>query len=359
VDQIIGHIDMDAFFASVEERDKPYLKGLPVIIGSDPQEGAGRGVVSTANYTARKLGIHSALPIVKAWRFCEESRKAGGLRCAFVSPNMSRYNEASQQIFDIVRTYVPIISQTSVDEAYLDLSFCKTYKEAESLAREITNRIKKEVHLTASVGIAPTKMVAKIASDYQKPNGLTVVTPKKVLKFLEPLPIRAIPGIGKKAEQTCMRVGITTIRDAQKFSWDELQEYFGSMGFTLWERARGIDSRSVVAEAPKRKSIGKHYTFTHDTNDMHEVLEVLRGQIQTILKEVKKKGFKEFRTIVLTVRFDDFVTRTRSLTLDTAIYTKRDLELKATKLVLPFFEKVENPQGKAIRLIGVRVEKLL
>lgn len=350
---------MDAFFASVEERDKPYLKGLPIIVGSDPKEGRGRGVVSTANYKARELGIHSALPITKAWEYCEISRKKGGLRCAFVTSGSPRYREASKKVFSLLRTLVPTIAQTSIDEAYLDLSSCKSYVKAEKLARNLKKQVKKEIGLTCSIGIGPNKMIAKIASDYDKPNGLTAISSEEVEAFLAPLSVRAIPGVGKKAGNTFTRLGIKTIRDLQKYSWEDLEKNFGTQGFSIWERAHGIDERSVIAEKPERKSIGKHYTFDVDTNDMEEVLHIIRKQIQTVLKEMKKQRFKGFRTVVLTVRFSDFITRTRSLTVDEPISTARDFELKVTKLLFPFFEKKENPTGKAIRLIGVRAEKLV
>lgn len=349
---------MDAFFASVEERDKPYLKGLPVIVGSDPQEGKGRGVVSTANYRARKLGIHSALPIQQAWKFCEASRKRGESRCVFITSGFARYGKASREVFKIVGSLVPRMTQTSVDEAYLDLSFCKTFKKAEVFARGIKKKIKKETGLTCSIGIGENKMIAKICSDFEKPDGLTVVLPGDAEKFLRPLSIRSIPGVGKVSEQIFKNLGVKTIGDAQKYSWEDFQNKFGKHGFSMWERVRGIDERSVELEKAKRKSIGKHYTFATDTRDMKEVVDIIRKQIKVILSEVKKQGFKEFRTVVLTVRFEDFVTRTRSLTLALPISAAKELELKATKLLLPFFEKKENPKDKAIRLIGVRVEKL-
>jgi len=349
---------MDAFFASVEERDKPYLKGLPVVVGSDPQEGKGRGVVSTANYQARKLGIGSALPIQKAWQLCEESRKKGGPRCAFITSGFSRYGEASSHVFAVVRTLVPEIAQTSVDEAYLDLSFCGTFKKAQALAVKIKKEVKKQTGLTCSIGIGASKMVAKICSDYEKPDGLTVVLPEDTEDFLKPLSIRSIPGVGKVSEQTFKKLGVRTIEDAQKYSWEEFQKKFGKHGFSMWEKVRGIDEREVETKKAKRQSIGKHYTFARDTKDMKEVLGVLKEQIKTILQSVKNQGFVEFRTVVLTVRFEDFTTRTRSLTLEESIRTAKELELKATKLLFPFFETKENPKGLAIRLIGVRVEKL-
>ena len=358
-ERIIGHIDMDAFFASVEERDKPYLKGLPVVVGSDPQEGRGRGVVSTANYQARILGVHSALPIRKAWELCEASRKAGGPRCVFVTSGFARYGKASIDVFKIVRARVPVISQTSVDEAYLDLSFCKTFKKARVFAQTLKKEIQKGTGLSCSIGIGNSKMLAKICSDHEKPNGLTVVLPENTETFLHPLSIRSIPGVGVKAAETFARLGVRTIGDAQKYSWEEFQAKFGKHGFSLWERVRGIDERPVEGEKVKRKSIGKHYTFAVDTHEVKEVLAVAKEQIKSIVHEVHAQGFTEFRTVVLTIRFADFTTTTRSLTLSSPIASARDLELKVTKLLFPFFEKSGNPQGKAIRLVGVRVEKMV
>ena len=359
MERIIGHVDMDAFFASVEERDKPYLKGLPVIVGADPKEGAGRGVVSTANYEARKLGIGSALPIRTAWQLCEEHRAHGGARCVFITSGFSKYRTASHEVFAVLRELVPTVAQVSVDEAYLDFTHTKSYTKALTLGQHIQQTIKKRTGLTCSIGIGPNKMIAKIASDFNKPNGLTVVTPQDVHAFLAPLPVRRIPGVGKKATETFRRMGVHTIGDVQKYSWEALQAQFGTHGFSMWERVRGIDERAVVAEPAVRKSIGKHHTFSEDTRSREEVLLVVRKQCKSILAQVHARAFTSFRTVVLTVRFENFTTVTRSLTRDEPMTTQKDIELKATKLLLPFFEKTENPTNSAIRLVGVRVEKLM
>ncbi len=357
--RIVGHIDMDAFFASVEERDKPYLRGLPVIIGADPKGGSGRGVVSTANYKARELGIHSALPIQSAWKRCEAARRGGGARCVFITGNHHRYTSVSKEVFSIVRAHIPIVSETSIDEAYMDLSFCETYDTAKALATSLKRTLKKETNLSCSIGIGANKMIAKIASDYEKPNGLTVVRPEETEAFLAPLPIRAIPGIGVVAEQRCNRQGIYTVADAQQISWQDAESLFGKHGFSLWERFRGIDERKIETAPPTRKSIGKHHTFAVDTEDMEYVIRVLRNQTEQIVHEVARRGFTEFRTVVLTVRFADFTTTTRSLTAEMPLTTSKDIMLKLMKLVLPFFDSSGNPKHKAIRLIGVRVEKLV
>ena len=209
--KIIAHIDLDAFFASVEEREKPYLRGLPVVVGSDPAGGKGRGVVATANYRAREYGIHSAMPITRAWRLSEWARKKGMPTVAFITPGNRKYGKASREVFRIVCRYVKKIEQTSVDEAYLDMSAPHSYAKARVLARAIQRQIIRETHLTASVGIGPNRMVAKIASGYQKPRGLTVVVPERVMAFLAPLATRDIPGIGPKAEAALARLGIRTV----------------------------------------------------------------------------------------------------------------------------------------------------
>lgn len=349
---------MDAFFASVEERDKPYLKGMPVIVGADPSGGAGRGVVSTASYAARRYGIYSATPIGKAWRLCEEAHKQGKPACVFITPEFSRYGEAAREVFAIVRRFVPDIEQTSIDEAYLNMSFSKSFKAARGIAEDIKRAIKKGTALSCSIGIAPNKMVAKIASDYQKPDGLTVVAPRKVESFLAPLPVLAIPGVGPKAEGKFRALSAGTIQDARRLSWQEMEAHFGSLGISLYERLRGIDDRPFETLPTLRKSIGKHHTFSADTRDMDAVLAVIREHAAEITATMKRKGFTAFKTVVLTVRFEDFTTATRSLTLDAPAASARPIVLAATKLLFPFFEKSGNPNGQAIRLVGVRVEKL-
>jgi nucleotidyltransferase/DNA polymerase involved in DNA repair len=201
--------------------------------------------------------------------------------------------------------------------------------------------------------------VAKIASDHQKPDGLTVVTAKRAEQFLAPLLVKAIPGIGPKAAQALRALGAESISDARRFSWEELERRFGSQGLSLWERFRGIDERPIAAEAPERKSIGKHFTFDTDTHDMEEVLAVIKEQANEIMDTLKRKSFRSFKTVVVTVRFTDFTTNTRSLTLDAPANSARSIILTATKLLFPFFEKSGNPEGKAIRLVGVRIEKLV
>jgi len=181
---IIGHLDLDAFFAAVEERDRPELRGQPLVVGADPEGGRGRGVVSTANYAARRYGIHSAMPISRAWKLSEAARRRGEPPVVFVPPRLSRYAEVSARVMAIVRRHVPLVEEAGIDEAYLDLSFAGNFAAAREICRTIKEQIKAEEHLTASIGVGPNKLIAKIASDFQKPDGLTVVTPEEAEAFL-------------------------------------------------------------------------------------------------------------------------------------------------------------------------------
>jgi nucleotidyltransferase/DNA polymerase involved in DNA repair len=361
--KIIAHIDLDAFFASVEEREKPWFEGMPVVVGADPLGGKGRGVVSTANYKAREYGVGSALPISKAWKLCEEAKKKGGPSCAFIVPRFAKYSEASTEVFDVVAEYTEVVQQTSVDEAYLDFTKYGSYRKAEEFAERLRNKIKRKTRLTASIGIGPNKMIAKIASDFHKPNGLTVILPKNVESFLAPLPVRKIPGIGPKTATALKSKNIHTVQDIRTMSWEVLEKQFGKWGFELYEKAwgRGSDTLHVEEDA---KSVGEHETFMADTKDMRFVSGRLSKICTNIICHLEKKkdknkdrGIRRFRTVVLTVRFSDFETRQRSITSKEPMCTLRELNRQSLKLLLPFFERKENPRKKAIRMIGVRVEK--
>lgn len=356
--RIIAHIDLDAFFASVEEREKPYLRGAPLVIGADPKGGEGRGVVSTASYPARAYGVKSAMPITKAWRLCEEARGRGEPPCVFLSPYPRKYGAASREVFKIVYEYTERIEQVSVDEAYLDFSHYKSFGGAAAVAKQMQEAILGRTQLTCSIGIGPSKLIAKLASERRKPRGLTVVTPDKVDRFLKPLPLQAIPGIGPKAMERFARRRIKTIRDARALSWEELGKMFGTWGFGVYERLRGIDDRDVETEHEDAKSIGKHTTFDEDTFDMEEIFTELAKQSHKIVKTMRGDGFRGFRTVVLTIRFADFETLNRSLTIKEPLNTAAELELKGIKLALPFFDSRENPRKKKIRLVGLRIEKL-
>jgi DNA polymerase IV (DinB-like DNA polymerase) len=354
---IIGHLDMDAFFAAVEERDHPEWRGLPLVVGADPRDGRGRGVVSTANYPARRYGIHSAMPISRAWDLAEAARRREELETVFVTPNFPRYAEFSRRIMALVRRHVPRVQVVGIDEAYLDLGFCQSFQEARGLCRKIQDEIKAQEGLTASVGIGPNKLVAKIASDHQKPDGLTVVRAEEAEDFLAPLPIRIIPGVGPKTEQFLARQGIRKVADVKRFTPEELERLLGKWGLALYEKARGRGS-ALLKTSREPKSIGEQETFFEDTRDIEFLFGRVWAMCRSILKSLKEEGFQTFRTVVVTLRFADFETHTRSHTLARPASSLRVLQFNAMKLLMPFLDRRENPHRKLVRLLGVRLEKL-
>jgi DNA polymerase IV (DinB-like DNA polymerase) len=355
--RIIGHLDMDAFFAAIEERDHPELRGRPLVVGADPAGGQGRGVVSTANYPARVYGIHSAMPISQAWQLAEAARRRGRPAAVFVRGNHRKYAQVSDRIMAILRRHAPVVEGAGIDEAYFDLSFTGAYDRAADLARQIKAAILGQERLTASIGIGPNKMVAKIASDFHKPDGLTLVTPEEAEAFLASLAVRQIPGIGPKTEQSLARLGIKTVKDLKRLTPEELHEKFGKWGPSLYERIRGRhDSPLVTSWEPK--SVGEQETFAQDTRD----LEFIFSRLWELCREVHRRftagGFHTYRTVVVTVRFADFDTFSRSHTRGEPAASLRTLTFAAMKLLMPFLDRRENPRSKLIRLIGVRVEKL-
>ena len=271
--RIVMHIDMDAFFAAVEERDKPWLSGKPVVVGADPKHGKGRGVVSTANYKAREYGIHSAQPISQAWCLSEKAAFQGKMRAYFLGGDFRAYGKASDEIMALLRKHGDKIEPASVDEAYLDVSSVGTFEKAEKLARKIKDEIKKKEQLVASIGVGPNKLIAKMASGMNKPDGLTIVRPEDVQKFLDPQPAEAIPGIGSKSARLLAQKGICTIADLRKATEkrfvpmssarkrsDDIEDprfcnsgkagnKIGSKwGKGMADSARGIDERPVTEE---------------------------------------------------------------------------------------------------------------
>lgn len=358
--RIIAHLDMDAFFASVEELDKPYLRGLPVAVGADPKGGDGRGVVATANYAARAYGIHSALPIARAWKLSEAARKAGKPAVAFLSPRFHRYQELSDAVMATARRYARALQQTSVDEAYADFSSYQSFRKAEIAAKKLKTEIRASMGLSCSIGIGHNRMMAKIAANAQKPDGLTVILPSRAEQFLENLPVRVIPGIGKKTEELLKRKGIVLVRDVKTRSWEELSSWLGSHGFDLYQRVRGVGSANVaVVDEAGRKSISEDETFESDTLDFKFLTRKLEVLAQDVAARLDRKHFRGFQTVSIIVRFEDFETKTRSLTVKEILSTAAQLERKGLKLLLPFFERTENPRKKKIRMLGLRVEKLI
>lgn len=354
--RIVMHLDMDAFFASVEERDRPRLKGRAIVIGSDPMDGKGRGVVSTANYLAREYGIKSALPISRAWAYSQKAVKEGKSEAVFISPDIKRYSEESRKIWKYLDKKVDVLQVASIDEAYADLSSVKSYKKAKDLAQQIQKHISSKFNLTASIGIGPNRLIAKIASEEEKPRGLTMIEESKVQKFLDPKSVRAIPGIGPKAEIALLKEHVKTIKDLRKLSRGKLTEAFGKRGGDWYSKSRGKDETPVIIEA-KRKSIGEEHTFQKDTRKSADIIPAFKKLIRSVSSSVRSKDVS-FKTIAIKVRFEDFQTMTRSKTIKEYTKNVKVLETEALQLLLPFLDSRENSKKKKIRLIGVRVEKL-
>src|SRR3989338_4145281 len=357
---IICHLDLDAFFASVEERDKEWLRGKPIVVGADPNEGKGRGVVSTANYKAREYGIHSAMPISKAWQLSETARKKGYPPAEFLGVDFARYSETSERVMEIIRKYSSKIEQASIDEAYFEINSKseiqnpkQIWENAEKIAKSIKTEIKVKERITASIGIGPNKLIAKIASDFKKPDGLTIIQEEDAEKFLEPMLIRKIPGIGPKTELLFSKKGIKTVKDLKRFSEAELYELLGKWGLELYEKIRGRDDSPLI-ESVEAKSIGEQETFDKDTSDPAFIMSRLEALCQGVFSRFLTEGFTNFLTVVITVRFADFETKSRARTFSKPPNDFKILYFEAMKMFMPFLDGRENLKQKLIRLIGVR-----
>ncbi len=342
--RVILHVDLDAFFPSVEVREHPELKGKPVVVGANPKEGKGRGVVSSASYEARKFGIRSAMPISRAWKLCPD--------CVYLRPHFDLYVPASNSIMKILKNYADKFEQGGIDEAYLDISNrVKDFDEAREFAKRLMGEVLEKEKLTCSVGVASNKMIAKIASDYKKPYGLTVVKEEDVKEFLFPLDVRKIPGVGPKTERRLKELNIETIRDLASTDTEMLRRLFGVWGARLHEFANGIDNSKVIEEY-ETKSIGRDTTFEKDVDDEEQILRVLDGLAEEVHEDVIANGFK-FKTITVRVRYQHFDTHTRSKSLP---FLTDDLDIlrnNAKRLMEPFLRS-----KKRVRLIGVRVSNL-
>lgn len=343
--RIILHIDMDAFFTSVEERENPSLKGKPVVVGADPKGGNGRGVVSTANYEARKFGIHSSMPISWAYRKCPSA--------VFLPVNMQFYAEASQRIMAILKKYAEKFEQASIDEAFLDLSSTGSYDKAKEIVEGIKKDIEEKEKLTCSVGLTPNKLIAKIASDAQKPNGFTIITEEKVTEFLKPLNVRKLPGIGPKAEAVLKELKIDTIGQLAQASEATLRQVFGNAwGTYLHTAAQGIDEREVEQNTVI-KNISRRMTFEKDTSEESELRKALETLTEEIGNDLNGYGRTQFKTITLIVRYEDFETHTKQKTLIDEC-DRSEVILTVAKELLKEYAKT----GKKIRQLGISIGKL-
>jgi nucleotidyltransferase/DNA polymerase involved in DNA repair len=356
--RIIAHLDMDAFYASVEARANPELRDRPLVVGADPKEGRGRGVVTAASYLARRYGIRSATPISRAWRLAEAARRRGEPETVFVRDHRALYVEVSGRIMALLVGAADAFQAASIDEAYLDLSGLGSFAAAVERATELKRAIGEREGLTCSIGLGPNKLVAKIASDFQKPDGLTVVEPDRVQDFLDPLPIRVIPGIGPKTERALHARGHRFVRDLRQVPEADLVAWFGRWGRDLHAKVRGI-SDSPVSNEREAKSVGEQETFEVDSLDPAFILERLRGLAREVFTRLQRHQIAAFRTTTVTVRFTNFRTCSRAHTSREPLTTEDALYEQAVTLLLPFLDERENPRQRKIRLIGVRAEKLL
>ena len=336
---MIIHLDMDAFFASVEVRERPELAALPVVVGGSATS---RGVVAAASYAARQFGVFSAMPMAKALRLCPD------LVCLPV--NMPLYIQASQQIHEIFYRYTPEIEPLSLDEAFLDVAASeKLFGTAAEIALRIKSDIKDECKLIVSAGVAPNKFVAKIASDINKPDGFLVVEENEVQDFLDPLPIKRIWGVGKKTEQQLHKHGINTVYELRHKSPEWLRQCFGKQGEHIYHLANGLDKREVISDA-KSKSISSETTFSRDIQDAEVLLATLSQLSEQVASRLRDKGVKG-KTVSIKVRFHDFKTITRSKTLSESSSQTMQIWQLVKKLFLDTL-----PGGVAsIRLVGVSV----
>jgi DNA polymerase IV (DinB-like DNA polymerase) len=355
--RVILHVDMDSFFSAIEVRENPELKGLPVIVGGRIQpkgeeateEGDRkvRGVVSTCSYEARAYGIHSAMALSRAYKLCPDA--------TFLPVRMALYKKVSVAIMSILRKYADKLEQVSIDEAYLDLSTrVHDWNEARESACAIKREILEKEGLTCSIGIGPNKIIAKIASDFLKPDGLTVVEEEHVHAFLAPLPVKKIPGVGPKTEKTLNQLGIETIEQLARYDVQKLGAQFGKYGWQLHQLAKGIDDREVE-EKWERKSLGRERTFAEDTKDASVLNNCVDGLANEVYTAIKKGNFV-FKTIATKVKFDDFSVHTRAKTF-TSFHSDLHTLTKTAKHLMSTLIR-EKGEGKQIRLVGVLVSTL-
>jgi DNA polymerase-4 len=338
----ILHCDMDAFYAAVHMRDDPSLRGRPVVVGGDP---AGRGVVAAASYEARAFGIHSAMPAARAIRLCPEA--------VVVPPDFRRYVAESEKILAIFRDYSPVVQPMSLDEAYVDVSdHLGEFPSATAIGADIRRRVAGELRLTVSVGVAPNKLVAKIASDHRKPDGLTVVPPSRVTSFLAPLPVRRLHGIGPASEHALHSLGVTTVAELRALSVDQLMARFGSWGRTLFQYARGIDDRPVRTDQV-RKSLGTERTFPRDIADLHAIDGILDEMAAEVASGLEHRRLAA-GTVTVKVRYPDFATHTRSLSLPVPSAATEVIASCARLLV-----RRTDTAARAVRLLGVSASGLI
>ena len=338
----IIHADMDEFFAAVEKLDNPALRGKPLLVGGDP---AGRGVVSTASYEAREFGCHSAMPMARAIRLCPD---------AIVLPvRGGRYCEVSEEIFEIMGEFTPLIERLSIDEAFLDITGTeRLLGPAPRVGADVKSRIKSRTGLTVSVGVAPNKFLAKLASDIEKPDGLTIIEPDRIHEVLDPLGIRKLWGVGPGAAKRFEKLDIRTIGQLRTASAKVIRARFGSAGEQLQRLAAGLDDRPVTPDS-RAKSIAQEQTFRVDIDDMVELTRVLLDQTQRVARRLRRNRLKA-RTVTLKLRYGDFTTLTRSTTFD----APTDVTEMLWRAVRGLMDNWSATQHRPLRLLGMMASQL-
>lgn len=335
----ILHIDMDAFFAAIEMLDSPHLKGKPVIVGGS----GNRGVVSTASYEARRFGVCSAMPIFKAKGKCPQG--------IFLPVRKERYGEVSKKILDILKDFTPLVEPVSIDEAYLDITGSEAlFGNAEEIAGHIKTRIAKETGLTCSIGIAPNKFLAKVASEMHKPDGLTIISVDEVDTFLSRLPIERIPGVGKRTVEGLRHYGIKAVGDLKRFNKEQLIRWFGAFGSRLHELAHGRDDSAVVLER-EIKSLSSEETLESDTEDLAYLKHLVGSHAEKVSWRLRQEELKG-RTITLKIKFEDFSEMSKGLTIAHSTDSTKIISDSATELLL------DCPLKRRVRLVGVAVSNL-
>ena len=341
-DRSIIHVDMDEFFAAVEKLDRPELRGQPLLIGGDPK---GRGVIATASYEARAFGCRSAMPMSRAIRLCPQA--------AVLPVRMERYSQLSDQVFAILARFSPVIEPLSIDEAFLDVTGCeRLHGEAVQIARSIKSAIAAELGLTASVGVAPNKFLAKLASDLRKPDGLMVITAQGVHQALDGLPITRLWGVGPAGAKQFARLNIQTIGQLRKTPRDVLEAEFGQWADHYLALANGRDDRPVTPDG-QAKSIGQEQTFAQDVGELEALRRVLMQQVEEVARRLRRAGLRG-RTVTLKIRYGDFTTISRSCSLDEPTDITQEIRQRAEGLLEQWAAK----HFKPLRLLGVTVSNL-
>jgi len=339
--RVILHVDLDAFYVSAEVREHPELKGLPVVVGADPEGGKGRGVVIACSYEARKFGLRSGMPISQAYRLCPQAK--------YIPPSWGLYEQVSEEVMSTLRGFADKFEQASIDEAFIDVtSRAKDEESVKAVAIEVKTAVRERHHLTCSVGAGPNKSSAKIASDRNKPDGLTVVPFGDAAGFLAPLPIGVVPGIGRKTGEFLSEKGISTIGQLQELDGKQLLNWFGKNGVWLWGVIHGEENVEVrQQEIPKSLSVER--TFKEDVKDFREVRKEAADGASELMRRVKSAGYS-YRVAGIKIRFQGFETHTRERTLVSHTDSEGPL-LETVERLLDEFES----KGKPVRLVGVRV----